>query len=71
MVIKNGHQKLSSKIVIKNCHENCHQKLSKKIVINKSLRMLYGSVFQQCVDSLSDSVSEPVTRSPIQLSGDS
>ena len=36
---------------------------------SKSLRMLYGSVFQQC--GLTDWLSEWVTRSPIELSGDS
>ena len=41
-------------------HKNCHQKLSSKIVIKnclkgrKSLRMLYGSVFQQCVEVISE-----------------
>ena len=37
---------------------------------HKSLRVLYGSVFQQCV-VVSQLVSQLVTRSPIELSGDS
>ena len=52
---------LLSKIVIKNCLKG-----------HKSLRVLFGSVFQKCLsvsESVSEWVSEWVTREPIELSG--
>ena len=81
IVIKNSHQKLSSKIVIKNCHhklsskiviKNCHQQFSSKIVINKSDQMSQRSkqwivLCSKIKRSVSEWVSEWVTRSPIEL----
>ena len=51
---KNCHQKLSSKLVIKNSHQNCHrnwhQKLSSKIVIKKLSSKI---VIKSCLQKLS------------------
>ena len=68
IVIKNVYQKLSAKIVIENCHQklsstNCHQCL-------KGHRSL-GSLFNVKQTKVAHSVSESVTRSHIELSGDS
>ena len=69
IVIKNCHQKMSSKIVIKNCHQNlsskfvikiCHQKLSS---ISQRLwgRSLMSKIKRWLSDSLTHSVSDKVT----------
>ena len=53
IVIKNCHQKLSPKIVIKNCHKNCHQCLNDKG--HRSLGSLFNVKKQKVAHSLSQS----------------
>ena len=42
-------QNLSSKIFIRNCHQNCHQKLSPKIVIKKCHQKLSSKLSSKIV----------------------
>ena len=85
IVIKNCHQKLSSKIVVKNGRQKWSSKMSSKIakIVKKIVKMLVrscflkghgllgGSLMSKNKRWLSQSVSQSVTHSPIELSGDS
>ena len=87
MAVKNGRQKLLPKIAVKNAIKNCqnYQKIVKMLVRScflitvirclKGQGLLGGSLMSKnkrwLSESVTQSLSQSVTRSPIELSGDS